>query len=46
MTTIDYSGGALNVLFAEIGSVSGRPTKFSDEECADVVILRRVRVGR
>ena len=24
----------------------GRPTKFSDEGCADVVILRRARVGR
>ena len=24
----------------------GRPTKFNDEDCANVVILRRARVGR
>jgi hypothetical protein len=28
------------------GADRGRPAKFVDEDCADVVILRRVRPGR
>jgi hypothetical protein len=28
------------------GADRGRPTRFVDEDCADVVILRRVRPGR
>jgi hypothetical protein len=41
-----YSRQDDRVVLCWRGTDRGRPTRFVDEECADVVILRRVRPGR
>jgi hypothetical protein len=41
-----YQRGDDRVVLCWQGAARGRPTKFRDEECADVVVLRRVRAGR
>jgi hypothetical protein len=41
-----YSRQDERIVLCWRGADRGRPTRFRDEDCADVLILRRVRAGR
>jgi hypothetical protein len=41
-----YSRQGERIVLCWRGADRGRPTQFRDEDCADVLILRRVRAGR